>query len=1049
MKKVFSLMILMLFVLVLGLASCGKNKLKDVSFTNEPTSLYVGEEFKFEYTKQDNVTVEWSSTNPTVASIADGVVTAKEVGTTTIKAVFTLKKESKEYTFDITITASEFNITYQNDGTYADKANETKYLIPNLPMTLINPTKEGYTFLGWYLNDVLVTEISVGTTGDITLVAKWEKIPATLNINYVLNGGTLPEDAPKTFTEGVGCTLPIPTKENNKFLGWSTKLGGTSYITEISAKAITDVKVYANWKKLDVYSTISYVCNGGHIEGAAPEMYLEGQKVTLPIPTKAGYDFLGWSFEENSNKYTNVIPESQTGDVTLYANWKLDTTFDITYVYDEGELPSKPATNFEEFESSFWPAFQAWYGDTGSVEDFRAKVLAKWAGNGDGGYKLYLPAGQDIKDANYFVNDPETPKFWYDWFVAFDSQINKINNAQSAWTSTYVGYMRLYQFFTGNTGLWTEERRAVVYEACLCATPLVDSYELGEEKELVNLVIDDGRTFLGWYDEDGNKIEKITSTMKGNLTLTAMWSASTPATSFELTKVDKLGKLETFQLSWVLLPAETTNKKIVFTSSDPSILSIDKHAVMYGNEVGTVTVSYEVLANPELNGSFVVEVYVDPFIDATFESTSVVGVGEYIQVNAKIMAGTGEIEWKSNDETIATVDSTGQILGKASGYVEIVASMKGNSKVKLTLGITVLSSEEKELYSVLADAHNAEVYYVDDLNVAYDYDTTVACSTSDLFFNWEYKENNNYFINPNRKKMSSIEFITVHYSGMPKAHQDGEVIAQALYNSFHNDGANWGGTSWHYSTGNDGVFYSMDDTTVAWHAGDGTGTAFKWIDTGVKATSNTKPIFTVVANNQVSSGYSFAVNGQVTNVAAPGNYRLTFYGPTWKIQDGKYYMGNTYYNSSYNYISSRGGNLNSIGIETACNYGSDLWMTYHITAQLVARLLVKTNLDVTRIQGHHTFSGKDCPQTLLESEGELWYKFIELVEAELALYTTMQDYTITSVSSNKDLAQDNGRVLNMPNYTETVTYTLTVKNNKTGAVKELKFSSVIHGLYTY
>ena len=373
--------------------------------------------------------------------------------------------------------------------------------------------------------------------------------------------------------------------------------------------------------------------------------------------------------------------------------------------------------------------------------------------------------------------------------------------------------------------------------------------------------------------------------------------------------------------------------------------------------------------------------------------------------------------------------------------------MEGKPEVSLTLGITVLSQEEAVLYKVLTDAHNSEVYYVPLLNVAYDYDTSVACSASDLLFNWEYKINEDYFITPNRPKMSSIEFITVHYSGMPLAHQDGEVIAKSLYNGFH--GENWGGTSWHYSTGNDGIYHSMADTDVAWHAGDGTGTKFQWINTGVPATSNTKPTFKVVPNANVSTKYSYEVNGVVTNIAAPGNYKLTFFGPTWKVENGYYYMGNTYYSSSYGYISSRGGNLNSIGIESACNYGSDLWLTYHYTAQLVSRLLVQNNLDITRVQGHHTFSGKDCPQSLLEGEGELWYKFIELIEAELALYQTMGDYTISCKSSNPDVLSDNGRIVNVPNYTETVTYTLTIKNNKTGETKELKLSSVVHGLYTF
>lgn len=827
MNKIYRIVLLLIVGLVIGLSSCGKNKLKEVSFSKTPHTLYIGDEFEMEYTLQDGASVEWSSSDNDVASVTDGLIIANKPGAATIKAEFTLKKESKEYTFDITV------------------------------------------------------------------------------------------------------------------------------------------------KK---------------------------------------------------------------------------TNYTIKYKYDEGELPRKNATTFEEFESAFWPAFQEWYGSTGKLDSFRKNVLKSWSQNSDGGYKVYLPGGKNLQDSNYFINDPLTESFWSDWFDAFESQINDINNSQSAWESTYVGYMRMYQFFSGDTSLWTEERRQVVYNAAYCSIPLITEYNIGDEIELVNLTIDDGRTFLGWYDQNGVKIDKITPDMDEDLVLTAKWTDPILATSFELNKVDKLLKYDSFELTWNILPDDATFKEVRFISSNDGVLYIDNNNVMHGLEKGKVTVYYELKGNEGLSGSFDVEVYIDPFIDAKFESTSVLTVGEYIKINAELRETTGNIKFTSQDESIATVDETGQVYGVSSGYVEIVAEMEKNKEVKLVLGVTVLSSEEMELYQILTNAHNSEVYYVDDLNVAYDYDTSVICSVSDLYFNWEYKVNEDYFITPNRSKMTSIEFITVHYSGMPKAHQDGEIIATALYNAFN--APNWGGTSWHYSTGNDGIFHSMDDSLVAWHAGDGTGTKFTWINTGVKATSNTKPVFGVVANSAVTSGYSYSVNGETTNVEAPGNYRLTFYGPTWKIQDGYYYMGNTYYNSDYKYISSRGGNLNSIGIESACNYGSDLWKTYHITAQLVARLLDANNLETSRVQGHHTFSGKDCPQTLLEGDGQLWYKFMELVEAELALYKNMSNYTITCVSSNKKLLDDNGRIVKVPDYTETVTYTLTVKNNTTGEEKELKFSSIIHGLYT-
>ncbi|MBQ4571034.1 MAG: InlB B-repeat-containing protein [Bacilli bacterium] len=1254
MRKIYNITLVLLLVLVLGLSSCGKNKLKDVTFKNAPTTMYVGEEVTLEYELQDKASIEWSSSNNKIAEVENGKITALEAGNVTIKAVVTLKKESKEYTFDITVKQNGFNVTYENDGTYSDKTNPNAYSEKDLPIVLVNPTKVGFTFLGWYLNNELVTEIPTGTTGDVTVVAQWEatsynitynldgginsesnpdtytvedevvlsaptkegfaflgwyindelvtkiakgttgdvtlvakweagsfniiynldggvnneanpsvfspesdvelsaptkngynflgwylndelvtKIPAgtagdvtlvakwealsyniiynldgginneanpttytvedevvfsapskegydflgwvdnegnavngivkgttgdkevyatwekvivTLTITYTLNGGKLPEDAPKSFIQGEVVTLPIPTRENYKFLGWSVKLGSTTYYTEIPATQSTNIKYYANWEKIDVYSPIYYECNGGTFTEPAPEVYLEGKVFNLPVPVKDGYNFLGWTLTEESNSYTNVITKNQTGAVTLYAKWELDTSFTITYVYEEGELPKKVPANIDEVREYVFTSYYNWLKPSDDYETFKTKVVDQWKGKqSQGNYQFYKQGGKDTIDDAYFCNASENFKEWNAWFTVFDAQVTAANGAQNAWNS-YVGILRLGQWISNSSpSTWKDSMNQALIDATLIPIPLITEYTLGETKDLVELVVDDGRTFLGWYDENGNKVDKITAEMSGDLTLTAKWSASTPADSFELNKVEKLGKLDSYQLTWVLLPAETTNKKIVFTSSDPTILSIDKYAVMHGHQVGKVTVTYDVLANPELSGSFEVEVYVDPYIDATFETTSVVGVGEYIKINAELMASEGKVVWTSKNPSIATVDESGQVYGKSGGYVEIVASMEGNDKVNLVLGITVLTTEDKSLYSVLTNAHNAEVYYVNKLNVAYDYDTSVACSVSDLFFNWEYTVNEKYFITPNRSKMSSIEFITVHYSGMPLAHQDGEIIAQALYNGFH--GTNWGGTSWHYSTGNDGIFHSMSDDLVAWHAGDGTGTKFQWLDTGVKATSNTKPVFAVVANPN-GSGYVYSVNGQVTSLAAPGNYRLTFYGPTWKIENGKYFMGNTYYNSDYKYISSRGGNLNSIGIETACNLGSDLWMTYHITAQLVSRLLVQNNLETSRIQGHHTFSGKDCPQTLLEGEGELWYKFMELVEAELALYKTMSNYTITCVSSNKDLASDNGRVVKVPNYTETVTYTLTVKNNTTGVTKEIKLSSVIHGLYT-
>lgn len=1065
-RKLYNLSLVL--ILALSLSSCAlfkkkqQKEIKEVVFTNVPQSMEVGEEVVVEFTKQENVTFSWvigeegilkvSETPASEEELNAIKITALSSGECNLSLIFKLEGLIKNYEFDIKVEEEELEylITYVNGGSYESTPNKNFYKTSELPIELVDPVVSGYKFAGWYENADFsgerITSIPVGTTGNITLYAKWEI--ESYKINYELNGGEFEKEAPENYIFNTAATLIDPIRAGYLFDGWydNSDFEGKA-ISQIKRGTKGDITLYAKWSEL-TYSPISYELDGGRIASAELNQYLEGTSVDLPEPIKKGYNFLGWSLEKGSNVYINKISASMKGAITLYANWELDTTFNIIYYYDEGETPSYVATTFEDFEKGFWTAFSRWYGYTGTIASFKSMVLVKWATGADGGYKFYMAGGKGQYDSNYFINDPETPEIWREWFDEFEAVVSNINNTQSAWGGTYVGYKRLSELLSNSSvSYWTAERKERVWKVTYVYEELPTEYEAGQEFDLINLVIDDEREFLGWMDQDGNTISKITADMTGDLELTALWSAGTPVETIKLNVPTTMEKYTTHEITWLVTPDNATQKKVLFKSSDESILSVDKYAMMEAHKEGKVTVEYTVLGNRELSGSFEVEIIVKPYIDATLETTSIVEVGKNIKINATVEAALGMVSWKSNNTKVATVDDTGLVTGVSEGYLEIVAYMEGNPDVQLVIGVTVLSNEDIALYSIITGAHNGEIYYVPKLNVAYDYDTTVACSASDLLFNFEYYENDQYFVDLNRKKMTSVEFITVHYSGMPKPHQDGEVIAQALYNNWKKDGN--GVTSWHYSTGNDGIFYSQDPTTVGYHAGDGTGTPFRWINTGVKATSNTKPTFKIVPNDNVSTKYSFEVNGQITNIEAPRNGRLTWYGPTWKIEDGYYYMGNTWWSSDYGYVSSRGGNLNSIGIESACNYGSDLWYTYQITAQLVSRLLVRNNLDTTRVQGHHTFSGKDCPQTLLEGEGELWYKFMECVEAELELYTKFSDYTITCVSLDDSLLQDNGRVVNVPNATSTASYTLTIKNNKTNETKTITFSSIIHGLYTF
>lgn len=120
--------------------------------------------------------------------------------------------------------------------------------------------------------------VANGVTADATVAANAEDLQAKYEayackeIEYVLDGGVLPEGAANKYVVGEGLVLPTPTKENALFLGWSKEQGSSEYVTEIGADATEKVTVYANWMDLSVekISKIEYELNGGQFVSPYP-----------------------------------------------------------------------------------------------------------------------------------------------------------------------------------------------------------------------------------------------------------------------------------------------------------------------------------------------------------------------------------------------------------------------------------------------------------------------------------------------------------------------------------------------------------------------------------------------------------------------------------------------------------------------------------------------------------------------------------------------------------------------------------------------------------
>ena len=576
----------------------------------------------------------------------------------------------------------------------------------------------------------------------------------------------------------------------------------------------------------------------------------------------------------------------------------------------------------------------------------------------------------------------------------------------------------------------------------------------------------EGFAFDGWFDEQGNCYKEVPFGFEKDLNLKAQWSGAVEPDSVEvLTDLsDGIEILNKVQLEWAFDPADTYNQRVTFISTDESIFTVSKDGLITALKEGEAKLKIKVDANSELDKEIKIRVYKPAHFEISYETESYVKQNETIKLNAQYILpdkSSAKLVWESFAESIATVDANGVVTGVDEGDTTIRCKLADDETKFVDFGVSVLPNRISDVLEYVLACHNSNAFVHYDLGIGAGtpvYYADIIGSLSDVLFNQPLTINTKYEsvqagVDSNHGgTKSSTEFITVHYTG----NMNKTATASANANYFATGG---GGTSIHYVTGNDGVYHVLDDSLVGFHAGDGTKVTFEWTKTGVKYDEADPkwPVFGINSNSY------FTINGKDTTIPVPegttaatkkvtSSKWINNMGLPFKVVDGEYYMGTTYWCYSQvaeGRICSHGGNLNSIGIESAVNEGTDLWYTWHKTAQLVAKLMLDNDLDITRVVGHHFFSAKDCPQPLLENDLEIWWKFIDMVELEYKLLTEFKDYkfTLTLMDNSQTFVNSFGRI-NMPDAASTISYELSWTNTQTGASDSIILTTSVNGIYS-
>ncbi|WP_294514995.1 S-layer homology domain-containing protein [uncultured Intestinimonas sp.] len=201
---------------------------------------------------------------------------------------------------------------------------------------LPTPSKEGFTFLGWYDGDAPVTS-PYQPAADVTLTAKWEAEAASVAVT----GVTLDRTALEMTVGGTAALAATvaPADATNKAVSWTSSAPGvasvsqdgtvtalsqgTATITVTTADggftASCDVTVAEAETPAAEY-TITFDPNGGTLSGSGTATTVDGRLAALPTATRSGYSLLGW-FTSASGGEAVTTSYVFTGNRTVYAHW--------------------------------------------------------------------------------------------------------------------------------------------------------------------------------------------------------------------------------------------------------------------------------------------------------------------------------------------------------------------------------------------------------------------------------------------------------------------------------------------------------------------------------------------------------------------------------------------------------------------------------------------------------------------------------------------------------------------------------------------------------
>ena len=247
------------------------------------------------------------------------------------------------------VIPAQFAVSFDSQGGSTVPEENVQY--DTLISQPAEPTKIGYTFVGWYKEAACQNIWDFATekmpANAVTLYAKWEANTYSIDFNTNGGAGTM---ASQTFVYDTAQALETNkfTKEGYTFKGWSTTADGqVVYADGESVKNLTSVPngtvtLYAVWET-NAYSVEFNANSGTGTMSSQAFVYDTAQALEANRFTKEGYTFKGWSTTANGQVVyidgatVNNLTATNYGTVTLYAVWE-SNQYSVTFKDWDGSV---------------------------------------------------------------------------------------------------------------------------------------------------------------------------------------------------------------------------------------------------------------------------------------------------------------------------------------------------------------------------------------------------------------------------------------------------------------------------------------------------------------------------------------------------------------------------------------------------------------------------------------------------------------------------------------------------------------------------------------